>query len=169
MRPPSPAAEALATRLAAAASARQSGGADRSALAAREHALAQLADTLERWFGAFGYHALLVRALTHARREHPALATVTTGDPLAPTLAGFEQAVAAHGVEAATAGAHAVLTAVLALLGRVVGDDMILYLVEPRMNATSTAEPAPSAQPPASARASAPIAEPRAGAEPRPS
>lgn len=142
MRTPSPAAEALADRLIAAACAPHAGGPARGERDACEHALDQLSERLARWFGAFGYHALLVRALAHARREHPALAAVTAGEPHAPALGGLDDAARAHGTEATAAGARAVLTAVLAVLGRVIGDDMILYLVEPRMDDTAPEGPA---------------------------
>lgn len=105
-------------------------------LGASVRALDRLSEALARWFGAFGYHALLARAFAHARLEHPALAGVTVGDPHSPALAGLEAATAAHGVDAVAKGAEAVLAAVIALLGRVVGDDMVPYLVEPSMDVT---------------------------------
>lgn len=169
MRPPSPTADALARRLIAAAGVAQPGQSARTPLSASERALDDLAEALGRWFGPHGYHALLVRALAQARLEHPALADVTPGDPFSPALGGLAEAAAAHGAEAAVDAAQAVLAAVIALLGRVVGDDMVQYLVEPRMDVTAPADPAPfakAASPEAPAASPAPAADPHADRRP---
>ena len=155
VRPPSPTAEAIAGRLVAAPDEPEPGHRGRSRLDASVRAVGDLAEILTRWFGAYGYHALLARAVAQARRTHPALAAVTEGEPLAPALGGLDEAAAAHGVEAAADGIQAVLTAVIALLGRIVGDDMVMYLVEPLMDVTAPAGEAPSARPAPAASAPA--------------
>ena len=62
-----------------------------------------------------------------ARKEHPALGSFSC-------LGGGEQgtaaAVGAHGAAGVAAGMVAFVTAVIALLGRIIGDEMAVRLVE---------------------------------------
>ncbi len=130
MSPNSPAADALAHRLLAAASAAAVGG-DPVTVATR--VLADIADTLARWFGPYGYHALLTRAVARAQPAHPVLATVRVHDLLTPVLDGLPEAATAHGVPAVHAAVAAVIAGVVDLLGRVIGDDMARNLLESLM------------------------------------
>lgn len=104
-----------------------------------------VADALARWFGPFGYHALLTRALAHARAAHPALTGVRVRAPLTPLLDGVTEAAQAYGGEATTAGVAAVIEEVINLVGSVIGDDVTLQLLESHMDrpAHATADPAP--------------------------
>ncbi|HUG27993.1 MAG TPA: hypothetical protein VMK53_06810 [Gemmatimonadales bacterium] len=80
-----------------------------------------------RWIGGEAYRALLARALGETRREHPALVGLTCfGDD----EAALRAAVRKHGAEAVAAGMVAVLRAMITLLGRIMGDDMAVHLVE---------------------------------------
>lgn len=98
-----------------------------------------LAVDLSRWFGPYGYHALLTRALARARLEHSVLLqTVHVGPPSAPYLNGLEDAAQAHGVAATTAGVAAVLTALIDLLGRLIGDDLAVMLIDQTLRAIAT-------------------------------
>ena len=115
-------------------------------------ALDDLSTALARWFGPFGYHAVLARAVAHAAPEHPVLESVTVADPLAPSLVGLDGAAATHGVQAAADAVEAVLAAVIALLERIVGEDMVLYLVEPRMDVS---DPTQAGAPPSDTSAPA--------------
>jgi hypothetical protein len=89
-----------------------------------------LAAELSRWFGPYGYHALLARALADARAEHPALAVVRVNSVPSPELAGLADAARAHGAGAAVAGAEAVLASLIDLLGRLIGDDLAMTLID---------------------------------------
>jgi hypothetical protein len=99
-------------------------------VAAAEQAARLLGDALSRWFGPYGYHALLTRALVEARGAHPVLAAVSVRSPLEPFLDGLVEGARAHGNRAMTTGVTTVLATVIDLLGRLIGEDMALYLVE---------------------------------------
>lgn len=80
-----------------------------------------------RWIGGEGYRALLARALAETRRQHPALAGLTCFGEDEPAM---RAAVRKHGADAVTTGVIAVLRAMITLLGRIMGDDMAVHLVE---------------------------------------
>ena len=86
-----------------------------------EQAFRVLAEDLSRWFGVYGYHALLARALAQTRREHPVLATIQVRSEKEPWLAALPEAVGAHGVVAAIEGLVALLAELIDLLGRMIG------------------------------------------------
>lgn len=134
-------AEHAARRLIA--DARTFGDLARDAVATAACVVEDLAHALARWFGPYGTHALLTRALTQARRDHPVLAAVRLGAPLAPVLDGVDDAARAHGAAAVTEGVTALLAAAIGLLGRMTGEDMALHLVERRMEDLTSAAPDP--------------------------
>ncbi len=98
------------------------------ALAASD-ACARVSGTLTRTFGAIGSRALLKRALSQAQAEHPALRTVVVGDGANVGLEGIAEAAATHGKPSVVAGLETLLSALLALLGRLIGKDMVARLV----------------------------------------
>ena len=137
--PNSPVARGLATQLLAGArrdavSAPSTSG----ALSAADRAGRALAAELARWFGSYGYHALLTRALTQARAEHPALRAVHVGAPTAPYLDGLADAATAHGTDAIVAGVEAVLAALIDLLGRLIGEDLAVTFIDRTMLGLTT-------------------------------
>jgi hypothetical protein len=85
--------------------------------------------TLSRTLGAIGSRALLMRALSQAQAEHRALKEVSVSAKAAVALDGISLATAAHGEPAVVAGLEGVLSALLALLGRLIGKDMVARLV----------------------------------------
>jgi hypothetical protein len=95
--------------------------------AAAEGMCTQLRVGLGRWIGADGYGVLLTRALGLARAEHPALGDLSCvgGDESITTAA-----VRAHGATEVTAGLVALVGAVIELLGRIIGAEMAMRLVE---------------------------------------
>lgn len=95
------------------------------ALAACERANHELA----RWLGPAGCHALFARALAQARATHPALAGIQVRERSEPALEGVAQSIGTHGNAAVARGLEAMLTAVLELLGRLVGPGMAARLV----------------------------------------
>ena len=82
---------------------------------------------LGRWVGAEGYCALLDRAVALVRAEHPVvdgLSCRREDDPVTPAV------VQAHGPAQVTAGTVALLAALIELLGRIVGEEIAVRLVE---------------------------------------
>jgi hypothetical protein len=82
---------------------------------------------LSRWVGAMGYRALIDRALLLARAEHPALSSVSChgGDEPVTTAA-----VWAHSADEVATGMVALVAALVELLGRIIGEEMAVRLVE---------------------------------------
>jgi len=120
-------AAAIARRLIARAAA--GGDARESALAVRvacEHALRDLTHSL----GVNGVQALLARALTQVQGVHPSVLQLRVGRQLSPSIEGLAQSIEAHGARAVVAGLDALLEALLTLLGRLIGTDMVARLVE---------------------------------------
>lgn len=114
--------------------------------------LAELADLhwdgmrveLGRWIGVAGYRALLNRALGEVRVAHPVLAGLTCAGGEGAAL---RKAVERHGAATVTAGMVALLSAVIAFLGRILGEEMAENLVEQSSVARSPvrARPPPKA------------------------
>jgi hypothetical protein len=120
----------LARRLVAYAASRpisQSSGAAAQAHAACERTHFDLTRTL----GAIAADALLERALDGARRRHPLLQQIRIGRPTAAKQEGLGPMIQAHGEEKVACALVDTLEALLALLGRLVGHDMVVRLVEP--------------------------------------
>lgn len=87
----------------------------------------QLRSGLSPWIGAEGYAALLERALHDVRSEHPALKEISLSATDAKATA---LAVREHGAYAVAEGIVAVVATVIELLGRIIGVEMALRLVE---------------------------------------
>ena len=102
------------------------GDASEEVAAAADRMCAQLRVGLGRWIGAEGYRALLDRALGLARAEHPALGGLSClgGD------GAIMAAVRAHGASEVAAGLVASVAALIELLGRIIGEEMAMRLVE---------------------------------------
>ena len=131
MAPTSPNALAVARRLLARAGEhRDAGDSLADPVAAGERVSRSLAESLSRWFGPYGYHAILTRALAEARDAHPALTAVRVRSSSDPTLDGLADAAMMHGTNTIPEAITAVLSAVIELLGRVIGEDMAVHLVE---------------------------------------
>jgi hypothetical protein len=95
--------------------------------AAAERMCNELRAGLGRWIGADGYRTLLDRALGLARAEHPALggfAGLGGDEPLTT------EAVRAQGAALVAAGFVAMVAALVELLGRIIGEDMAVRLVD---------------------------------------
>jgi hypothetical protein len=87
----------------------------------------QLRAGLGRWIGAQGYRVLLERALSQTRAEHPALGGLSCLAEYEPVTAA---AVRAQGPGDVAAGLVAFVAALVELLGRIIGDEMAVRLVE---------------------------------------
>jgi hypothetical protein len=100
------------------------------AVAVTEEVFRHFANGLTRWFGSSGYHALFSRALVEAKSHHPALANVRIRSATEPSLEGLAECIEQHGTNAVTEGIIAMLMALIDLLGRLIGEDMALKLVD---------------------------------------
>ena len=82
---------------------------------------------LSRWVGAMGYRALIDRALLLARAEHPALGSLSCHGEAEPVTTA---AVRAHSAAEVATGMVALVAALVELLGRIIGQEMAVRLVE---------------------------------------
>lgn len=98
----------------------------------------QLYRELSRWVGLDGCHALFSRALAEARTDYPALGQIEIHARTQPHIDGVAATIMARGDPATAEGLEFMLERLIELLGRLIGDDMALKLIE-----RSLAAPAP--------------------------
>lgn len=89
-----------------------------------------MSENLSRWVGVDGSTALFARAIAEAKLEHPALSNVRYSRHSSVCLDGLAESAQIHGSRAAAEGVTAVLTALIELLGRLIGEDLAIRLVE---------------------------------------
>lgn len=80
--------------------------------------------------GEDGYHALLARALARTEAEHPVLKDLRGLSAGGAHLDGVAASVAAHGVAAVTQAMEGLLAALIDVLGRLIGDDMAIRILD---------------------------------------
>jgi hypothetical protein len=85
---------------------------------------------LSRWVGRDGCHALFTRALAQARAEHPALAQIHLQPRSEPYIDGVAESIMANGDAATAEALESMLARLVELLGRLIGDDMAMKLIE---------------------------------------
>jgi len=85
---------------------------------------------LSRWMGKTGCFTLFNRAVAKIRVVHTSLGEISIRTSEDPYLNGVGQAVEAHGEGPVAAALESVLTEVLELLGRLVGDDLTARILE---------------------------------------
>ena len=118
-------------------------GADTAARAAAS-ACEHLYRELSRWVGPDGCHALFTRALAQAQAEHAALEQIQLRARSEPYIDGVAATIMAHG-DAATAEAfESVLVHLIELLGRLIGDDMAMKLIDRSLFASERGRAGPS-------------------------
>lgn len=95
--------------------------------AAAQRVCDELRDGLSRWVGAEGYRALLDRALVLSVTEHPVLNSISChdGDVLAAVAAART-----HGAAQLATGIVTLVSTLTELLGRIVGEEIAMQLVE---------------------------------------
>jgi hypothetical protein len=98
----------------------------RSAAAAGDH----LYRELSRWVGPDGCHALFARALAQAGTEYPALGQIQLHARSEPYIDGVAETIMAHGDAATAEGLESMLVRLVELLGRLIGEDMAMKLIE---------------------------------------
>jgi hypothetical protein len=99
------------------------------AAAALQQTCLRVIETLRDSMGGDGTNALLVRALARTEAEHPALKKVTRINGINIHLDGVAASVEAHGIAAVTAALEALLAALIDSLGRLIGEDMAIRLM----------------------------------------
>lgn len=115
-----------------------------------------LGTALSAWCGPFAYHALLSRALSQAQMTHQPLAALRVGTPSAPELMGLGVMAATVGDAGIAEGSQALLTALINLLVRVIGEEMAVATVSQALTVVRAVPPmghpaprsAPYGQPP---------------------
>jgi hypothetical protein len=98
--------------------------------AALQRACARVSANLRDSVGEDGHDALLGRALARAESDHPVLKDLRRLNHGAIRLDNVVASVEAHGVAAVTAAIEALLAALLDVLGRLIGEDMAMRLVD---------------------------------------
>jgi hypothetical protein len=98
----------------------------RAAVSACEH----LYRELSRWVGSDGCHALFTRALAQARTEYPALGQIQLHARSEPYIDGVAETIMAQGDGATAEALESILARLIELLGRLIGDDMAMKLIE---------------------------------------
>jgi hypothetical protein len=137
-QPESRTAEELARRLLARDAPAE--GAPDAVVAATERVCGRVSANLSRWFGIDGTNALFARALVRAQADHPALANVRYAHRSAVCLERLAESARIHGADAAADGVAAILAALIQLLGRLIGQDITLRLIEQSLQAETAAD-----------------------------
>ncbi|MDB4908563.1 MAG: hypothetical protein JWO05_3347 [Gemmatimonadetes bacterium] len=96
---------------------------------------------LTRSIGAVGARVLLLRALVDAGAEYHVLASITPGPHNPASLEGVPASLDAHGDSVVAEALEALLERLLALMGRLIGDDLVQQLVgRPECSGTTDEE-----------------------------
>lgn len=109
---------------------RQRGGETTNAALVRalERSLPLLTTRLSRWFGVYGARALVRRALVSAQAQHPALAGVSISEH--DSLEGIDASVRTNGSAPVAEGFVSAVAGIAASLGRLIGEDLAVTLLE---------------------------------------
>jgi hypothetical protein len=134
-----PAAQEIAHRLIISHRSKRAEGQSAARVAAA--ACDQLYRELSRWVGPDGCHALFTRALAQARTEYPALGQIQLRARSEPYIDGVAETIMAHGDPATAEGLEAMLVHLIELLGRLIGDDMAMKLIERSLAASDRGDP----------------------------
>jgi len=97
---------------------------------ALQQTLARLSRNLCDSMGEDGCQALLARALARTEPNHPALKTIRPLDDAGVRLDSVVGSVETHGVAATTSAIEALLAALIDMLGRLIGEDMAIRVID---------------------------------------
>ncbi len=118
----------IARRLIILSDAREGGRHD--AARATVGACDQLYHDLSRWVGTDGCRALFTRAIAQARTDYPLLEKIHLRVRPQPHLEGVAETIEAHGAPATADAIESMLVGLIELLGRLIGDDMAMKLID---------------------------------------
>jgi len=126
--PDTPPARQIAHRLINSRRSERTGGdtAARAAAAACHH----LYQDLSRWIGLDGCHTLFTRALAQTRTDHPLLEEIQLRPRSEPYVDGVMETIDAYGSAQTAEAIESMLASLIELLGRLIGDDMAMKLIE---------------------------------------
>ena len=119
----------IARRLLSREAPSSNGGDAHAAGVALERACARVSERLRDSMGEEGHNALLARALAHTEGSHPALKGIRRSDN-GMHLDGIVASVEIHGVPAVTRSIEALFAAVFDILGRLIGEDMAVRIID---------------------------------------
>jgi hypothetical protein len=128
LMPHSPAAQEIAHRLLA--WEMPAGGEPAMVAAALQQTLTRVSANLRDSVGDDGRDALLARAIARTESDYPALKDIRRLNNGAVHLDGVVTSVEAHGVAPVTAAIEALLAALVAVLARLIGEDMAMRLLD---------------------------------------
>jgi len=103
--------------------------------AAAREACESVSVDFTRWVGPGGYDALISRALSEARTTYPALALIHYEVSAEPHIGGVAECLDRHGADVAAQALLGLLETIFALLGRLIGNDLVAALVDRSMEA----------------------------------
>jgi hypothetical protein len=95
-----------------------------------QRAVQRVSENLRDVMGEDGSSALLARALSQTERAHPALQSIRRLNGGSIHLDGVIAGVEAHDVAELTAAVEALLAALIDILGRLIGEDMAIRLID---------------------------------------
>lgn len=101
-----------------------------TAILALQRSCTRVTDALRNSMGDAGCAALLARALARTEGAHPVLKDLHGRADEGIRLDSIAASANAHGVESVTAAIEALIGAVVDILTRLIGDDMVLRLLE---------------------------------------
>lgn len=161
-RPPVPPSPSTGSRDAARRIFEREGGESQEAhhvLAGADRICARVCVGLTRWFGPFGAAALMSRALARAQVEHPVLAPAAVLSDKSPCVTGLIDGVQPGEARLLSEGVIVLLATLTDLIGRLIGDDLALRLLDQSAAAPMAGESA-NTPPDAAAAGSISQAEP---------
>jgi hypothetical protein len=127
---PSPISLQIARRLLASEATAGSGRKPEIDAATLQRTVLRVSENLRDAMGEDGSSALLARALARAEGAHPALKNMRRINEGSIYLDGVIASVEAHDVAAITAAVEALLAALIDILGRLIGEDMAIRLID---------------------------------------
>lgn len=99
--------------------------------AALQRTYVRVSEALRDSIGEDGCNALLARALARTEADHPALKNIRRPNEGGIHLDGVVASVEAHGVAEVSAAIEALLAALADVLVRLIGEDMVIRLIDP--------------------------------------
>jgi hypothetical protein len=93
---------------------------------------------LSRWVGPDGCHALFARALAETRPQYPALEKIQLRPRSEAYIEGIADSIMARGDPETAEALESMLIRLVELLGRLIGDDMAMKLIERSLAASES-------------------------------
>jgi len=90
----------------------------------------RVSDNLRDVLGEHGCSALLARALAQTEVSHPELKHLRRQNGNSVSLDGVRASIDAHGIPAVTAAIESLLVALIDILGRLIGGDMVMRVID---------------------------------------